>query len=366
MAILTRVLNEDEYQRLSWFPLIEGTGWDRYRWSAAQKLLEKGRELFDAGDAAVGEAFQILGGTISMQLLHAAPSPFGSMIQTKDGRSLSIEDLGEHDARLLAQVARDSADPWLRARFADLAISINDGLRRDWELGKLCVEAYSDYIEGVFLTDRAIDGIDEFRRALVLFWIYAKRDEALWERFWDLAVKEVQHGVDNGWLGVAFPLCDEALDRSKDACEKMALIVQAHADKIVSSAPYEAAQSYDYAARLWHRLRQSEKSRVAQAARGEALVATAIVAADANPLVAPHWLMEGIAVLRRARAAPSRISELRDLLNQYQLSSLDHFHGNEFKVDISDWIKLIDFEVVGPTFFEAATNGVPNRKLAQF
>jgi len=353
VGILTRDLSDEEYQRLNWLSLIEGTEWERYRWNAAQELLKRGRELFDAGDTVVGEALQILGGAISMQLLYGAPRPFGAMVQMREGRSLSIEDLDEHDARLLGRIARDTADPWLRARFGDLAVSIDDGLRKDWELGKLSVEAHADYIESVFLTDRAIEGIDEFRRALVLFWVYAKRDDALWERFWDLAVKQVQHACDNGWPGAAFPLCDEALDRNREACERMAPIIQAHADKIAASAPYEAARYYDYAARLWHRLRQTDTARAAQTAQGEALVAAAAQAADSNPLVAPDWLMEGIAVLRRARATPSRISELRDLLNRYQLNSLDHFHGNEFKLDVSDWIHFIDREVVGPTFFEA-------------
>lgn len=353
MGTLSRELTEDEYARLNWFPLIEGSDWAHYRWSAAAPILERSRELQDAGDQVVSEALSVIAGAISMQHRHGGPSPFGEMIRTRDGRSLSMEDLGADDATLLARVARDTTDPWLRARFADLAISIDGGLRSDWVLGRLCVEAYFDYAASVLETEWAIDGVDEFRRGLILFWIYTKRDEALWSRIWELAIAAVQHAVAQGWPGVAFPLCDEAMARNKEVCAALAPIIQGRADAIAATAPLEAERLYDYASCMWHRLRQPDKSRAAMAAQGECFVAAATLAADSNPIMAPHWLMSGIAALRRARAPQGRIHELRDLLATHQLASLDHFHGQEFRIDVSDWVQLIEREMIGPTFLEA-------------
>lgn len=354
MAILSRALTTDEYQGLDWLPLIQDTQWDHYRWTAAQRLHEKANDLAAQGQEIQAQALSLIGGVVSMQLRHDGPAPYGPMIQMRDGgRTLSFEDLEAIDADFLGQVAMDTKDPWLRARFSDVAISVGQSSGVDWQLGKLSVEAQLDYLRSVFLTDRAIDGIDECRRALRLLWVYAKRDASLWDSYWNLIKEQVQHSLDNNWPGVTFPLCDESMERNRKICEDLAPMIQEKADSLAQDHPIEAARYYAYASRLWHRLRDRQRSREAKLSQGETLVRAAALAAEANPLLAPHWMLEGISVLRRAHAPPSRINELRDTLSRYQLASLDSFQGHEFRIDVSEWIKQIEEEMVGPSFFEA-------------
>jgi hypothetical protein len=354
MAVLSRALTTDEYQSLDWFPLIQDTQWDHYRWTAAQRLHEKANDLTAQGQEIQAQALSLIGGVISMQLRHGGPDPYGPMIQMRDGgRTLSFRDLEAIDADFLGQVARDTRDPWLRARFSDIAASVGQSSGVNWQLGKLSVEAQLDYLRSVFLTDRAIDGIDECRRALRLLWVYAKRDESLWDAYWNLITEQVQHSLDNNWSGVAFPLCDEAMERNRKVCEDLAPIVQAKADSLAQEQPIESARYYAYASRLWHQIRDKQRSREAKLSQGETLVRAAAVAAEANPLIAPHWMLEGISLLRRAHAPRSRINELRDILSQYQLASLDSFHSHEFSIDVSDWVKQIEDAMIGPSFFDA-------------
>lgn len=352
MGVLSRALSDAEYQALDWFSHIEGTEWTRFRWNAARPLLELSRSL-EQSQPAIAQAYQVLGGAISMQIDNAGTHPYGPMVQTTTGRSLSFEDLGSLDADFLGRVARDTEDPWLRARFADLAVSVGGTNGVDWRLGKLCVEAQLDYLRGVFLTENAIEGVDECRRALKLLWAYARRDEALWNAYWELIDQAVNHAAQNNWPGVVFPLCDEAMRRNQDACRSMVQVVQAKGETLATTDPLESARYFDYAARLWARLGNQPSSREAMRQQGEALVSAAAAMVATNPLAAPHWLIEGIRALRRAHAPASRVAELRELLSTYQLASLDAFRPHEFRLDVSGWIRRIDAEVVGPSFFEA-------------
>lgn len=353
MSTLQGPIDDATYEALDWITLA-GTPEDRhFQWSLAQRFWHRAKELEEAGQPLQAQALQVLGGAISMHMRHAAHASFGPAMQMDGKRSMSMEDLGEHDVALLARAARDAPHPWLRARFADLAVSADGRTPPDWRLGQIAVDAYLDYAASVFGTEWAIDGLDDIRRGLVLLRVYAKRDEALWDRYWAVILKEVPHAIEKDWPGLVFRLCDEALNRSREACESIVPQIEAKGTELDGEFPQQAADWHRQAHRLRRRLGHSAEANTALLAQGEAMVGAAEFSAEHQPLLAPMQLTEAIRLLRQAKAVPSRIQELRDRLASYERASLDHFVHHEHKVDVGDYVKWIDQQLAAPDFFTA-------------
>jgi len=264
---------------------------------------------------------------------------------------MSTEDLGEHDIALLARAAADAPHPWLRARFADLAVSAEGRIPRDWRLGQVAANAYLDYAITVFGSDWAIDGLDEIRRGLVLSRVYAKRDETLWGRYWSAILKEVPHAIEKNWPGLVFRLCDEALDRSREACEVIVPQIETKAAELDAVSPQQAADWHKVAYRLRWRMGQRSEANAALLAQGEAMTRAAELSAKHQPILAPMQLTEAISILRRAKADPTRIQALRDQLTHYERASLDHYGHHSHEIDVTDWVKWIDQQLEAPSFF---------------
>ncbi len=354
VPILEEPLSEDDYAQLHW-PNWAGAPDDRhFQWSLATRFFDRASEIADAG-ASQGQvdALKVLGGAISISLRHGSHEPFGASLRTQHGRSMSTEDLGDHDIALLARAARDAPYPWLRARFADLAVTADRRVPPDWQLGQLAVEAYLDYAMSVFGTDRAIDGLSEIRRGLMLLRVYAKRDEALWDRYWTAIIEEARHATERNWPGLVFRFCDEAALRSRPACEALVQIVASKASELEAQSPQHAADWHRQAHRLHRRLGQAKAANDALMCQGESMVRAAAQSAEQQPLLAPVQLTEAISLLRRAKAAPSRIQELRDLLSQYERRSLDSYGHFEHSVDVSDVVKWVLEQLDAPDFFAA-------------
>ncbi len=354
MPILQEPLSEDDYMQLSW-PTWAGAPEDRhFQWSLATRFFDRASHMAEAG-ASQGQvdAVKVLGGAISISLRHGSHEPFGASLRNQNGRSMSMEDLGEHDIALLSRAARDAPYPWLRARFADLAVTADRRVPPDWQLGQLAVEAYLDYAVSVFGTEWAIDGLSEIRRGLMLLRVYAKRDETLWDRYWTAIIDEARHATERNWPGLVFRFCDEAAQRSRPACEALVQIVASKATELDTDAPQNAADWHEQAHRLHRRLGHAKEANHALMSQGEAMVRAAERSAEQQPLLAPVQLTEAISLLRRAKAAPSRIQQLRDLLSQYERRSLDSYGHFEHSVDVSDVVKWVVEQLEAPDFFAA-------------
>lgn len=354
MPILQEPLSEDDYMQLSW-PTWAGAPEDRhFQWSLATRFFDRASHMAEAG-ASQGQvdAVKVLGGAISISLRHGSHKPFGASLRNQNGRSMSMEDLGEHDIALLSRAARDAPYPWLGARFADLAVTADRRVPPDWQLGQLAVEAYLDYAVSVFGTEWAIDGLSEIRRGLMLLRVYAKRDETLWDRYWTAIIDEARHATERNWPGLVFRLCDEAAHRSRPACEALVQIVASKATELDTDAPQSAADWYEQAHRLHRRLGHAKEANHALMSQGEAMVRAAERSAEQQPLLAPVQLTEAISLLRRAKAAPSRVQDLRDILSQYERRSLDSYGHFEHSVDVSDVVKWVVEQLEAPDFFAA-------------
>ena len=353
MPVLQEPINDEDYAALDWVSLVGEGGDGSAPWALTTKFFQSARQLEEEGRSSQSQAMQVLGGAISMHLRHPSHAPFGPMFQSSEGRSMSMEDLGEHDVALLSRAAHDAPSSWLRARFADLAVTADGHTPPDWRLGRLAVDAYLDYVESVFGTEHAIRGLDELQRSLVLLWVYAKKDPALWERYWVVILDEVPHSIEHNWPGLVFRLCDEAIDRNRQACEAILPQIEAKAAELDADNPQEAARWYAQAYRLNQRLGKHKEANASQMAQGEAMSRAAELSAEQQPMVAPMHLTEAISLLRKAKAAPSRIQELRDRLATYERASLDHFGHFSAKTDVSEWVKWIDEQIVAPDFFSA-------------
>lgn len=353
MPVLEELIDDETYAALDWVSLVGEEGDGSAPWSLTTKFYQRARELDEEGQPLQAKAMQVLGGAISMHLRHPSHAPFGPVFQSSEGRTMSMEDLGEHDVALLARAAHEAPTPWLRARFADLAVTADGRTPPDWRLGRLAVDAYLEYVESVFGTEHAIRGLDELQRSLVLLWVYAKKDPALWERYWTVILDEVPHSIEHDWPGLAFSLCDEAINRNRRACEAILPQIEAKAIALDFANHQEAARWYAQAYRLNQRLGKPKEANASLMAQGEAMSRAADLAAEQQPMVAPMHMTEAISLLRKAKAAPSRIQELRDRLTTYERASLDHFGHFSAKTDVSDWVKWIDEQIAAPDFFSA-------------
>lgn len=353
MPILEQAIDDETYAALDWISLIGEEGGGGSPWSLTRRFHERAKELEAADQPLQSKALQVLGGAISMHLRHPSHAPFGPLFQSNEGRSMSMEDLGQYDAALLARAANDAPTPWLKARFADLSVTADGRVPPDWRLGRLAVDAYIEYVGSVFGTEHAIRGLDELQRALVLLWVYAKKDPALWERYWNVILDEIPHSIENNWPGLTFRLCDEAISRNRYACEAILPQVEAKAAALDVENPQEAARWHGQAYRLSQRLGRAKEANASLMAQGEAMVRTAELAAEKQPLIAPIHMTEAISLLRKAKAAPSRIKDLRDRLAAYEQASLDHFGHFSANTDVSQWVKWIDEQTAAPDFFSA-------------
>lgn len=353
MPVLEEAVDDTTYASLDWVSLIGEDGDGEARWGLASKFFHKSKQLEDEGRPLQAQAMQLLGGAISMHLRHPLHAPFGPVYQSREGRSMSMEDLGEHDVTLLAKAARDAPSPWLRARFADLAVTADGSTPPDWRLGRVAVDAYLDYVASVFGTEHAIRGLDELQRSLVLLWVYAKKDHALWDRYWSVILDEVPHSIEQNWPGLAFRLCDEAINRNRNACQVILPQVEAKARALEADVPQEAARWHAQVHRLNQRLGNQKAANASLMAQAEAMARAAELAAQQQPMLAPMHMTEAISLLRKAKAAPSRILELRDQLAAYERASLDHYGRHSAKTDVSEWVKWIDEQIAAPDFFSA-------------
>lgn len=353
MAVLEEPIDDETYDGLNWISLVGEEGDGSTPWSLTTKFYKRAREFEEGGQLRRSQAMQVLGGAISMHLRHPSHAPFGPAFQSSEGRSMSMEDLGQHDVALLARAAHEAPTAWLRARFADLAVTADGRTPPDWRLGILAVDAYLEYVESVFGTEHAIRGLDELQRSLVLLWVYAKKDHTLWERYWTVILDEIPHSIENSWPGLVFRLCDEAIKRNRDACEVILPLIEAKAIALEADNPQEAARWHAQSYRLKQRLGKPKEANASIMAQGEAMVRMAEIAAEQQPMVAPMHLTEAISLLRKAKATPSRIQELRDRLATYERASLDHFGHFSAKTDVSEWVKWIDEQIAAPDFFSA-------------
>ncbi|MCD9098043.1 hypothetical protein LU699_13130 [Luteimonas fraxinea] len=217
----------------------------------------------------------------------------------------------------------------------------------------MAVTSYVDYVESVFGTDRAIDGLGELRRGLALSRAYGKRDEALQARYWSVLLAEVPHAIENNWPGLIFRLCDEALERSRDACEAIAPQIEAKARALDESSPQQAAEWHGMAHRMRWRLGQRAEATRSLLAQSAAMVRAAEHSAIHQPLLAPMQLLEGIRLARRAKADPQRVQELRERLSQYERATLDHYQTHSHEIDVNDWVEWIHKRIQAPSFFDS-------------
>ena len=353
MPVLQKLIDDEDYAALDWVSLVGEEGDGSAPWGLATKFFQKARRLEEEGQLSQSQAMQVLGGAISMHLRHPSHAPFGPVFQSREGRSMSMEDLGEHDVALLARAARDAPSPWLRARFADLAVSAEGNTPADWRLGRLAVDAYLDYVVSVFGTEHAIRALDELQRSLVLLWVYAKKDHSLWDRYWAVILDEVPHSIEHNWPGLVFRLCDEAISRNHHACEVILPQIEAKAFALETDDPQDAARWHAQAHRLNQRLSKPKEANASLMAQGEAMARAAELAAQQQPMLAPMHMTEAISLLRKAKASSSRIQDLRDQLSTYERSSLDHYGHHSAKTDVSEWVKWIDEQITAPDFFSA-------------
>lgn len=326
-----------------------------HRWSTAQKFFHASDALHET-EIQKKSVLRLLGGVVSMHLTPHAIKPFGPMMQTSEGRTLSIEDIGPNDAKALKIAFEIAEDPWIKSRLGDAALSCPvEGAAADWQLGKKTVHAYLDYIESLFLTESAIHARDECHRTLKLLWVYCRTEVDTWERTWALVKSQILDSLSKKQPGLAFPLCREVIKRRKEPRTDIASAVETTAKELeASEQPHEASRYYQMAAEIWRSANNEEKSKENFIAQGEALATAALsTEGTSQALVGGNWMQAAILILQKNRADRARISILKKELERLNVSALDSFGHHEHSTDVTELVKKIHETIRGPTYFEA-------------
>lgn len=109
-----------DFAECGWKEVLSGTTREGYS-SMWQAFSAAARQAIDEGKQAQGKILWILADACSMMLSPKSPNePFKPNIVMNDKRSAVPDDLTEAEITLFARIIDEVADPWLKARLADL------------------------------------------------------------------------------------------------------------------------------------------------------------------------------------------------------------------------------------------------------
>jgi len=110
----------DDFRRCGWEAAINAPERDGY-YGMSQALLKAAGQALDEGKTAEGKVLWLLSDACSMQLRPDSISePFKPSVLMHYGRSALPQDFQSADIELFDQMSAEIADPWLKARLADL------------------------------------------------------------------------------------------------------------------------------------------------------------------------------------------------------------------------------------------------------
>jgi len=355
MAILKFEPQEADIVALDIDTLVPTQDPGSIRWTVAQSFFEKSKICADEGAENASHIFRLLGGALSMHSTPFAPQPYGPMMQTKEGRSLSLEDIGANDVPALKFASQLSHNPWVKSRFGDAALSCGiKGASSDYLLGREVVIAYLDFLESCFLKDTAVHGLEECHRVLTLLWVYCKKEPDIWDRAWLLIRRQILESLTLRHPGIAFPLCREVITRRKILRGEIVLEVEKVADQLAAEgAHYEASRYYQMSAELWQSIADRNRTREAFLSQAKALANAALqTEGTAQAMVGGNWMQIAILILQRNRAPKETIELHKSQLSQLNLSSLDSFGHFEHSTDATERVKQIHETIVGPSYLD--------------
>lgn len=353
MAFLPAPLPDGIIRGTEWHLHIEESDLDAL-YGLSIKLFREASGQEEAGGLPETPFLKLLAAAMSMRLCDGGKPPFQPMMRLGNQCSPALEDFGEHDVPALAAAAEHAPTSWARARLADVAVSVGVDLgMKPWKSGVQAAHAYLELSEEHLLEDGGIRVLSEFQRGLALAWMYCRNDNDVRERYWALARKAIAQSLASTKPGIALLLASEVKRRRSDLAAETAQVFETGAKRCEEASDHDtAARCYAMAQELWVRADKRDEAKRCHLLQGEALVMRAEIGTGKS-LAHATWLAEGIDVLRRAGAAPDRLTELRHKLSTVQRASLDYLRRTEHSMDVSDVVREVESRVVGPSLFES-------------
>lgn len=307
----------------------------------------------ESGDSQLAAVYQFLNVLSSFYPAFGDPAkPYRPMWIMGDRRSLMPSDLLPSDYAVIKELSKWVKDPSLRARIFDV-LWLEEHNHHD------CREAAKFYLESALALDTEENwtfAVTQFNRGLSLASKLGRKQEAFQNIAAALiAAIEREKDIEEG-----FRTCQLLQLASDYACGdpvQLAEISHQVGNRASANGEHRMARSYW---RLEADFRRYEKDE--HGAADATLRAAETYVSEANEratgklasfLAAASILKKGIEALRRAKAVPARIKELRVILASYQKSSLSEMQKFETSIDLTEVAETAQNHVSGHDLFAA-------------
>ena len=301
----------------------------------------------------VAEIYHFLNNLASFYLAFGDPAkPFRPMRIGDGTRSLLPEDLAPADYPVVRNLAERITDPSLRARLFDV-LWLEEHDHQD------CSEAAASYLDSALSLDTDENwtfAVTQFHRGLLLSQRLGRKQTSFLDiaRALILAV-ERDSDTEEGfrtcqllYLASEFGVGDQSA---------LADLARQVGDRASERGEHRNARHYWRMEVQFLRRSKDETNELVAAQRAaETYVLEAAERATgkmASHLAAASLLKKGIEALRRSKADPLRIKELRATLAEYQKKSLDEMQSFETSLDLTDMAEAAKAHVGGHSLFDA-------------
>ncbi|QWP78708.1 DUF4209 domain-containing protein [Lysobacter sp. K5869] len=352
MAILTRPVSEETLSAMDWQQYVLELDWSEYSIDSRFRLMPQIEQLQARDETLAAEVLTLLGHVATLVMEPRASFPFRiRSVQKKNG----LDSLDQYDIECLAMMALQANDPWLRARLADVAVTAGrDRGLNQWQLGSTAVHAYLDHCEQHLLGEQGFLHTDEAIRGTRLRWVYAKRDEATYERYKQLIISGIRRGLELRHPGLYHALARDIIAQRYSFSAEVAPILEQAANQFATdeNCDYDlASRAYLLAYKLWEVAGNKASANRCHLAAGQALVTRS--RGTGSAMLRSDWLAEGIQLLRQARSPRQHITALWQELSDLRMGIESEMHEHEFSVDVTDIAEAARAAITGPTAWEA-------------
>jgi hypothetical protein len=307
----------------------------------------------DAGDGQLAAVYHFLGVLSSFYLTFGDPiKPYRPGWIIGDKRGLMPSDLLPSDYKAVKELAKWIKDPSLRARIFDV-LWLEEHNYQD------CREAANSYLDSALALDTSDDwtfSVTQFHRGLLLA-LRLGRKQVAFQNLAAALIAAIERDKDSE---EGFRTCQLLHLANEFGCglpSNLAHLSQEIGNRASILEEHRQARNYWRLEAEFHQRNKNETGAADATLRAaETYVAQANERATGKMgsyLAASSILKKGVEALRRAKAPPARIQELRTLLAEYQKKSLAEMSTFETSVDLTDVAESAQNFVKGKDLFAA-------------
>lgn len=288
-------------------------------------FITKAKDAENTGDEKAHLVYRILADISSMSLRSDNyKEPFGPMIVMDGGRSAIVDDFSESQLAILRKLVEEIDDPELRARIADV-LWIR---KRDHKMAETAIDSY---IESASILEDPRHWLDCYHRIERAFRLAVSLGEQTGKL--DKVIKHIEeildkyHGDDP--LFLSEKLMALLCERKVGDPQKYGKLSEIAAKKAEQENDLHRAQSYWMRKADWDRIgenKEEQKRALINAAETYVNLADLSVSGkQPSYMAANSHITKAIEAYRRIGGMKERVSELHQILLEYQQKSVEEF-----------------------------------------